>query len=334
MPIVNYTRRPLIFNEIGKPINDLNMEEALTAAKLNFNVGICETRVRLEEPNKPNNFLLYKVPNSYATYRTDTNKVFAAVGAKYEVVQNSVALNFIEQICDYDKTVRIETAGCYKDGANMLVTAKFPDSLNIGNNDPVDKYLLFTNSHDGSGMIQCAVTNIRVICNNMLNQALRNATQSFSFKHTKNVHNAIMSAVESIRAVNVHNEHLEEAMIALSKIGVKDNNIQGFVCNLILNKEQLEYMKLHTNIHSADTDIISTKTKNKIITVLDTIEKGVGQEKHRGSVLWLYNGVSCYLNNVVEYKTPEERFEALTKKGAKTMNQRAFDLALSALKVA
>ena len=321
MPFVNYQRRPLVFNEMGKPINDLSMKDAIKEANLDYKVGIKETRVRLEDPANPGSFLLYKVPNSFATYREDTNHVF-------------VALDFINQICDYDKSVRIETAGCYKNGASMLVTAKFPDAITIDNKDLIDKYLLFTNSHDGSGLITCAVTNIRVICNNMLNQAIKNATQQFSFKHTKNVHNAIMSAVNSIRATHIYHEAMQESMQALKAINIKSNNMTGFVYNLFLNDKQQEHMKLRTNIFAADKDIISTKTQNKVKAVLDTIENGVGQELHRGTVLWLYNGVSCYLNNVVDYKSSEDRFEALTKKGAYKLNQKAYDLALTALRAA
>ena len=112
MPIANYIRRPLVFDEIGKPINDISINEAIKIAGLDYKVGIKETRVRLVNPEDPTKFLLYKVPNNYATYREDTNQVYGAVGSKYEIVQNSAALDFINQICDYDKEVRIETAGC------------------------------------------------------------------------------------------------------------------------------------------------------------------------------------------------------------------------------
>jgi phage/plasmid-like protein (TIGR03299 family) len=334
MPFVNYQKRPLIFNEMGKPINDLSVEEAIKEAGLDYKVGIKETRVRLADVNDPDKFLLYKVPNSFATYREDNNHVFGAVGSKYEVVQNSVALDFINQVCDYDKTVRIETAGVYKDGANMLVTAKFPEAMTIGNNDLIDKYLLFTNSHDGSGLITCAVTNIRVVCNNMLNQAIKNADSVFGFKHTKNVHNAIMSAVEKIRSAHIYHEALQESMQALKNVSVSGRDVNKFVYDLFLTAEQQDHMKLRTSIYSADKEVISTKTQNKVIAVLDTIEKGVGQEMHRGSMLWLYNGVNCYMNNVVDYKSSEDRFEALTKRTACKVNQRAFDLALTSLRAA
>ena len=102
MPFVNYQRRPLVFNEIGKPINDLSMEDAIKEANLDYKVGIKETRVRLEDPANPGSFLLYKVPNSFATYREDTNHIFGAVGSKYEVVQNSVIL-----LIKYVITIRV-----------------------------------------------------------------------------------------------------------------------------------------------------------------------------------------------------------------------------------
>lgn len=77
MPIANYIRRPLVFNEIGKPINDISLDEAIKIAGLDYKVGIKETRVRLASPEDPDKFLLYKVPNNYATYREDTIKYLA-----------------------------------------------------------------------------------------------------------------------------------------------------------------------------------------------------------------------------------------------------------------
>ena len=40
MPFVNYQRRPLVFNEMGKPINDLSIEDAIKEANLDYKVGI------------------------------------------------------------------------------------------------------------------------------------------------------------------------------------------------------------------------------------------------------------------------------------------------------
>ena len=100
MPFVNYQRRPLIFNEMGKPINDLSMEDAIKKANLDYKVGIKETRVRLEDPANPGNFLLYKVPNSFATYREDTNHVFIkyVITIRVFVLKLPVAIR-MAQVC-------------------------------------------------------------------------------------------------------------------------------------------------------------------------------------------------------------------------------------------
>lgn len=340
MGYVNYRRQPLVFNEIGKPVNDLSMKDALHEAGLDFKVGIVETRVRLPNPyyvsddsihNYGGKYLLYKVPGSYATFREDNNHVFGAVGSKYQVVQNDVALDFIEKVCNYDKSVRIETAGCYNYGATMLVTAKYPIPFSISDRDEVDRYLLFTNSHDGSGSIECAVTNIRVICNNMLNAALRNASSRFSFKHTKNVKQAIMNAVDNIRLSENYMKMQQQDLQLLSDIKVKDNNIKGYVYSLFLDNAQKEYAMNFNSIYDTSDEFISVRLRNKIVSVMNTIESGCGQELHRGTVLWLYNGVTCYLNNVVEYKSAEDKLESLTKRIGFKLNQKAYDLAISAI---
>lgn len=143
-----------------------------------------------------------------------------------------------------------------------------------------------------------------------------------------------MSAVEKIRSAHIYHEALQESMQALKNVSVSGRDVNKFVYDLFLTAEQQDHMKLRTSIYSADKEVISTKTQNKVIAVLDTIEKGVGQELHRGSMLWLYNGVNCYMNNVVDYKSSEDRFEALTKRTACKVNQRAFDLALTSLRAA
>lgn len=58
--------------------------------------------------------------------------------------------------------------------------ARIPDNtLRVADNDPLETYLLFSNSHDGSLAIDIRLTTIRVVCNNTLTMALQ-ANQSFN----------------------------------------------------------------------------------------------------------------------------------------------------------
>ncbi len=48
-----------------------------------------------------------------------------------------------------------------------------------GANDQTKLYLIVWTSHDGSVAVQAAITPVRVVCQNTLNLAMRNAKQSF-----------------------------------------------------------------------------------------------------------------------------------------------------------
>lgn len=62
-------------------------------------------------------------------------------------------------------------------------------------------------------------------------------------------------------------------MQALKNVSVSSRDVNKFVYDLFLTAEQQDHMKLRTSIYSADKEVISTKTQNKVIAVLDTIEK-------------------------------------------------------------
>ena len=55
-------------------------------------------------------------------------------------------------------------------------------------------YLVFMNSHDGTGAIKAAMTPIRVVCMNTLNLALSTAKRSWSANHTGNIEGRLQDA--------------------------------------------------------------------------------------------------------------------------------------------
>jgi phage/plasmid-like protein (TIGR03299 family) len=128
-----------------------------------------------------------------ATYIEDNNHTLSVVGSGYGVVQNSKAFEFIDLMTSGtlggEQTPMIETAGILDDGARLYVTAKMPNKFFIDGDDDegIDDYIVFTNTHDGSGAVMALFTPIRVICQNTLNAAIRGAVNKVSFKHTARV---------------------------------------------------------------------------------------------------------------------------------------------------
>jgi phage/plasmid-like protein (TIGR03299 family) len=67
-----------------------------------------------------------------------------------------------------------------------------------GANDETKLYLIVWTSHDGSVAVQAAVTPVRVVCQNTLNLAMREAKQSFKIRHTQTVEGRIAVARETL----------------------------------------------------------------------------------------------------------------------------------------
>lgn len=271
-----------------------------------------------------------KVPDIFATYRTDNFDVLGTVGSRYEPVQNTEAIDFIYNVCKNSNVltssdVVIETAGVLGRGERIFVTAQLPTYELCG--DEMKKYILFTTSHDGSGSIQACFTDIRVVCNNTLNAALQNCSNMMRFKHTKNVANALdRGAMMMVKALQ-YTEEVKNIFNIANVKPVNDNLILDYLTDIMCTpKEKEDVLKNSTSTMIRGTeDIISTRKLNKLTEIRNYIESGVGQDTHKGSLLWVYNGVTSYLNNGVKYKDSLDKFDSITQGNSYKVGQLAMN---------
>lgn len=265
------------------------------------------------------------VPNYFATVRTDTRQVLGLVGNRYEVVQNSQAFKFIDDIVGSKQAV-FETAGALGNGEKIFVTAKLPSYIRIQSTDDIiEKYLIFTSSHDGSGPVIAGLTPIRVVCNNTLNMALKRLSNKLVLRHTRNVNDRLELGRTLMGMYKVYSEEFQESMNALAKVAITEEIIDTSIKSLILDTKEIALLK---EGKPADV-VISTRKRNTMIDIKRYVEGGVGQNLHRGTALWLWNGVSSYYNNGKSYKDQQDRFESLTDGLAYRNTQRMFNDVMS-----
>ena len=117
------------------------------------------------------------VPGFKANLRDSDNQVLGVVTDRYKVVQNEDAFAFTDSLLG--EGVTYETAGSLQNGRRTWILAKLPQRYIISG-DEITPYLVFMNSHDGSGAIKAAMTPIRVVCMNTLNLALSTAKRTWS----------------------------------------------------------------------------------------------------------------------------------------------------------
>ena len=355
-----FSRKEVAWHNLGQVIQEaVNAEEALKISHLDYEVGLapiwasfipknCSCPTDKTDQGYPiynfnktftGEFIAKKgerVQGQFATYRKDTMEVFGLVGSKYEVVQNSAALDFIYSIIKDNSSIKdrrdiiIETAGALGAGETMFVTAKLPGYMRInGSDDVTEKYLVFTSGHAGNESVSALVTNIRVVCANTLNAAIKGCQNIVRFKHTKNIEEAMRQGASLLRLTNEYNEDLQLALNVMAKKQLTVTEVQNYIYGIFTTPTQFDLIKYNGSINNVSEKDISTRLRNKIGDVKSFMEAGVGQDLFRGTAYWAYNGITSYLNNGLEYKTQEDKFQSVIKGSSAKINQTAFDLALT-----
>lgn len=264
-----------------------------------------------------------EVPSFYATLRTDTETVLGVVGKDYEVVQNTDAFSFFDAIVG-GEGIQYETAGALGKGERIFITAKLPDYIKVGNDDPIEKYLFLTTSHDGSGSILAAFTPVRIVCNNTLNAALRNYSNAIRIRHTANAKERLEEAHKLMGISNRLSADLEEIFNQWSKVRITDDTLKMIIRKaLVPNKEVLK------NLQDGKEDEFSAYFKKATDTAFEYAMSNPTQQMDttKGTIFGAYNAVTGYFQNVRTYKDKDAKFKSLLLGGnAQSKNQRAFDL--------
>jgi phage/plasmid-like protein (TIGR03299 family) len=216
-----------------------------------------------------------------------------------------------------------ETAGALGNGERIFITAKLPDYIKVGNNDLIEKYLFLTTSHDGYGSITAAFTPIRIVCNNTLNAALKNCSNSIKIRHTSNANDRLNQAHKVLGISNQLSAQLEEIFNHWAKVRITDTEVKKLIqIAMVPNKEVLN------NLQRGVQDELSTCFKNMCDNVFEYALTSPTQQEPttKGTLFGAYNAVTGYFQNVRNYKDDEAKFKSLLFGTAQTKAQKAFDL--------
>lgn len=282
-------------------------EEAIVAAGLNFTVTKNPLKAVINEKNSE----FINVPGKFATVRTDNNEVLGVVGSRYHIVQNRDAFRFFDSLVG-EKEAMYETAGALGLGERIWILAKLPGFIKVNGNDIVDKYLLLSNSHDGSSIIRAKLTPIRVVCNNTLSMALKGAEQEVHVRHTASADERMETAHKVLGLSNALYNDLQEIFqkMALTKIS---------------NKQLLDYVK--TLVPENEKAENHTRANNIRAKILELHEFGAGASTSKGTIWGAYNACTEYVDHVYNTASVDRKLESIWFGAGAKMKSEAFDLA-------
>lgn len=266
--------------------------------------------------------------------RSSDNMTLGIVTDRYRIVQNKDAFAFTDALLG--EGVKYETAGSLANGKRVWMLARM-EGTTIAEED-IDPYLVFTNSHDGTGAIRVAITPVRVVCQNTLNLALSQASRHWSCVHKGDIQSKMEEARFTLASAERYMQALEEEFGELKRKRVTEADVNRMTDKLL----EIEFNNLFNKAVKTGKiidlkerikqkkfeDKLNTK-RNDILTIYHEKPDLVGTEH---SAFRFINAVSDYATHTTDHKQTKNYQENLFMKVADgySMIDTAYKLALVA----
>jgi phage/plasmid-like protein (TIGR03299 family) len=158
--------------------------EAIEAAGLSWDVLLEPTYTRA--PEFSSGIPQFQETGYNAVVREDTRKVFGIFSQRYTPLQNKDAFRFFDAVVGAGEAI-YETAGSLKEGRRIWILASLPGDIGF-DEDKMKRYVMLSNSHDGSAAIDMRFCTRRVICWNTFKMAMHNGSTNVRYKHVGQQH--------------------------------------------------------------------------------------------------------------------------------------------------
>ena len=224
--------------------------------------------------------------------------VLSVVGSRYKVVQNEELFAFADNILDGDESCKWESAGSLKKGKVVFGSLTVPRTMVLdpqGANDETKLYLIVWTSHDGSVAVQAAITPVRVVCQNTLNLAMRNAKQSFKIRHTQSVEGRIQVARETLGLALGYFDEFEKEAQALYSQSITDAEFSNLIRTIYPKPEK-------------DSKGALKKWENKVVLLDDLYHNSPTNANIKGTKWGAFNALTERLDY---YRTSRGNSESL-----------------------
>lgn len=219
-----------------------------------------------------------------AVVRSDTNAILGVVGKDYMPLQNINAFTFFDSFIESNQA-QYETAGSLRDGKRVWVLAKINADIDVvKGNDILERYVLLSNSHDGTTAVRAGFTNIRVVCANTLAVSHSSAnSRLIRVRHGRNVRENLDRVAEIMNLANREFEATLEQYKFLANREINSTDLEKYVKMVMVGDKKLEL-----------NPEAGSRILNKVIPLF---EKGRGNDMNeiKGTYWAAYNAISEYL---------------------------------------
>lgn len=254
-----------------------------------------------------------ELPGYKVNIRSSDNMALGIVTDRYKVVQNREAFAFTDELLG--QGVRYETAGSLASGKRVWMLARMENTWLA--EEEISPFMVFTNSHDGTGAIRVAMTPVRVCCENTLNLALKTADRHWSCVHKGDIMSKLEEARFTLASAERYMKALEEEFGELKLKKVTDKQVEDMTDKLLeiefnsLFNKALKTGKIvdfKERLRQQKYEDKLKRKKNDIITIYHDKPDLVGTER---SAFRFVNAVSDYATHTDDHKQTKNYQENL-----------------------
>lgn len=200
-----------------KIVNASSYDDVLVQAGLNWTVSAVGAAAIDTDGS------IITIPGRNTIIRNEDKKPLGIVSDKYKIVNNEDAFAFTESLF-LSKEIEFIRGGSYRSGSATWLEAKVSGKYSILGDD-VDCYLIFMNTHDGTGSVRCMIVPERIACSNALNIPLRKQSRHWRCAHNGDPLRKIEEARDVLLAGSTYMNALSEECEKLQKIKIDSNQI-------------------------------------------------------------------------------------------------------------
>ncbi len=340
-----------------------DIREAMKLAGLDWTVEripvpVCQGCTIAEDDNVVMGHYFIRVENVDGEV---SRRQLSIVGPNTHALQNVDAFDFFQPFLD-DGTAELETAGSLDNGRRIWVMATIKDGHDvIVPGDETLRFLLLSNSHDGSMAVRVGFTPVRVVCANTLAVAHSNkASKLIRIKHAKDVKANVDALRETIDLANKEFSATVDQYRYLAHAPINQRDLQKYVRQVLEIDEEAD-TKLHGKTQNMLDAVIDSYTEQRALvaamlgeredrdmqaaqfvekdsngSLLDAAldatmgayeEANAASPRSADSYWTAYNAVNSYLCHK-KGRTEETRLNSVWFGDSAKVNHRALDLAM------
>ncbi len=237
---------------------------------------------------------------NFAKFSDGTIKPLGIVGPNTDILQNDDAFGFFDTFVEQGHG-RWETMGALDEFRKVWAMLRLNENDIIADGDEIARYLMISNSHDGSTAVRVGFTPVRIVCANTLGLAHRSkSSKLIKVSHAKREKTGGLKAsveliVKTIDAANAEFvATAEQFRILASRKNIDKKSLELYTRKVFGMDTECSRMEL------------PPQSRTKIDDIVELFENGKG---NRGQTWWhAYNAVTEYVS-WFDGRKPETRLE-------------------------